>query len=356
MKKIISLLIILCCFGYTVKAAADTKAFELITPTNLMVDTSLYNKIEFIDSRSFNDYLGFVQTSIFNYQTPVVEETSLEKQLKNVFQQITTQNAQKRTLLFQLRRLYFSEITKSASETGYCHIRYNLYEKKDNRYYFISMLDTLVTVKAIDVTSKLLNKASNTIVSQIANSLTQEANPNQSYSMVDVLNINYFEKGDLKLYGIHQLKDGLYKDFKSFANQTPKEVAIEPYFEDSLLVSFKATDIKTNKQIKFKTDEVYAIVINGQAYVSNYKCYVPIFKKDGEYQFINKGTIRNSTFFHTVGIPNPNKKFNFGKYLTTPMYLEKNRITDEPIIMTVDHLSGEFIPTPENASFYYYFK
>ncbi|PXV69231.1 hypothetical protein CLV62_101500 [Dysgonomonas alginatilytica] len=356
MKKIISLIIILCCFSYNLKADPDTKAFQLTTPPDLVVDNSLYNKFEFIDSRSFNDYLGFVQTSIFNFVTAVIEEPSLEKQLNSVFQQITTQNAQKGTLVFQLRRLYFSEITKNTSETGYCHIRYNLYEKKDNRYYFISMLDTLVTVKAMDVTGKLLSKASNTIVSHIANNLTQQADPKRSYSMVDVLNINYFEKGDLKLYGITQLKDGLYKDFKTFANQTPKEYKIEPYFEDSLLVSFKATDIKTNKQIKFKADDVYALVINGQAYVSNYKCYVPIFKKDGEYQFINKGTIRNSTFFHTVGIQNPDKKFNLGKYLTAPVTLDKNRIVDHPITMTIDHLNGEYIPTPENASFYYYFK
>ncbi len=356
MKILITLVIILCSFATDLTADSNVKPFELTTSPDLVVNNSLYNKIEFIDSRSFTNYLGFVQTSLFNFMTPVVDVPSMEKQLTTVFQQITNNTAQKGTLLFQLRRLYFSEITKNTSETGYCHIRYNLYERKDDRYYFINTLDTLVAVKAIDVTGKLLNKASNTIVSHIANSLTQKSDNNQSYSMVDVLNINYFEKGKLQLYGINQLKDGLYSNFQEFANQTPKECKIEPYFEDSLLTSFKASDIKTNKPIKVKKDNVYAIVIKGQAYVSNYKCYVPIYKKNGEYQFVNKGTIRNSTFFHTVGIQHPDKKFNIGKYLTTPMNIDKSRINEDAIIMTIDHLSGEYIPTPENASSYYYFK
>lgn len=355
MKKIITLAVVLCCITYNLSAGSDTKPFELTTPPDLVVNNSRYNKIEFLDSRSFTDYLGFVQTSIFNFMTPVVEIPSLEKQLANVFQEITNNTAQKGTLLFQLRRLYFSEITKSASETGYCHIRYNLYEKKDDRYYFINTLDTLVMVKAMDVTGKLLNRASNTIVSHIANSLTLQSDSNQSYSMVDVLNINYFEKGKLKLYGINPLKDGLYSNFQEFANQTPKEYKIEPYFEDSLLISFKMSDIKTNKQVKVKTDNVYAIVINGQAYVSNYKCYIPIYKKDGEYLFVNKGTIRNSTFFHTTGIKNPNKKSNFGQFLLDPTPTVKLP-DNSSMIMTIDHLSGEYIPTPENASLYYYFK
>lgn len=121
MKKIITLTILLCCITYNLTAGSNTRNFEISTPPDLMVNNSRYNKFEFIDSRSFTDYLGFSQPTILHSRTYIIEKPSLEKQLNTVFKEIINGTAQKGTLVFQLRRLYFSNASKA-----YCHLRYSL--------------------------------------------------------------------------------------------------------------------------------------------------------------------------------------------------------------------------------------
>lgn len=174
--------------------------------------------------------------------------------------------------------------------------------------------------------------------------------------MVDVLNIHYFEKEKLKLYGINILKDGVYKDYQSFANQTPINYKIEPIFRDSILISFKASDINTNRLVKIKNKDAYAIVINGQPYVSAHECYLPIYKKNGEYQFVSIGNIESSTFFTITAIKSKDKKLTRNNFLTLSLDITDQVIANSTITMTIDHLNGEYIPTPENASASCYFK
>lgn len=359
-KKTIFSVVLLITLNISIVKAQNYKEFNIAIPKNTTVDNSLYNKIEFIDSRTLDHYLGFVQTKLFNEYTPVVDKPSIGQQFQNVFEALNPTKKGENILAIQLRRLYFSEATKKTAEYGYCHIRFNIYKKGENYEYFpINEVDTVITLKTwTDVTNKLLNKASDLFVQTIAASLTKEPTTSNSYKNIDVLHVDYFEKAKKPLYGMDPLKDGIYPDFYSFLNQTPIRCNIVPQCKNNLIESFVANDITTGKEIKIDNKDVYAIVINNKGYIANYKCFVPIYWKDGDFRFVNKGTVKNSTFYYPqaalLSPDAPKKKKNLKTFLSNDPFPQT--APNDSIIMTIDHLTGEYIPTPENASLYFYIK
>ena len=360
MKKYISCVALLIVLNIIKLNAQDYKEFKIKIPQNTKVENSLYNKIEFIDSRSFDNYLGFVQTKLFNEYTPIVDKPSIEQQFEDLFEALNPTKKGHNTIVVLLRRLYFSEATKKTAEYGYCHVRFNVYQKGEYYEYFpINEVDTVITLKTwTDVTNNLLKKTSDLFVQSIAASLTKEPTSSNSYKNIDVLNVAFFEKAKKPLYGMDALKDGIYPDFNSFLNQTPISCNIVPQFRGNLIESFVANDLVTGKEIKINNKDIYAIVVNRKGYVANYKCFVPIYWKDGDFRFVNKGTVKNTTFYYPqaalISPDAPKKKKNLKTFLSNDPFPQT--APNDSIIMTIDHLTGEYIPTPENASLYFYIK
>lgn len=122
------------CSCFTLLSKERTKPFELEVP-EYKVENSLYNNIEFLDSRRYKDDLGYIQTGLMNSYAYLVDEVPFTDQFNKLISQVTDETSQGKTLLLQLRNLNFSEITKAASETGYCHIRISLFEKEGESAY-----------------------------------------------------------------------------------------------------------------------------------------------------------------------------------------------------------------------------
>ncbi|SHG13972.1 hypothetical protein [Dysgonomonas macrotermitis] len=354
-------------FIFTLVTLAQPKAFSIDIPENYTKKTnSLYAQIEYIDSRTFNEYLGFTRDGFGNENYRfMVENPSFDIQLKNIMKSIISDDKSgKRTLVFQLRRLYFSELNnrKLNEPRGFCHLRFNLYENKDGRYYPINSVDTIVKIKSLDPTKNLLSVTSSLIFSHIDKSMNTESDTTLFYSKTDIDNIALFEKSSINLYKAGKLKDGIYRNFAEFANQEPVGCIFANIRKDKdLILSFNATDINSGKEIRTDKTEIYAIVVDGVPYIANYECYNPLFKKDGEWQFVNNYTVDRCDFYETWGVVIKNmkrkKQSKFREAFSLNMESELSELNlDDPIPMNIDHLTGEFIPVPENASVYHYFK
>lgn len=343
MKKLYLTAILFLCI-LPIIAKERTKAFELIIPESL-VENSLYNKLEYLDCRIHKEDLGFVQTSIMNNQTKVIEETPLATQLNTIINNIVTETAKDKTMLFQLRNIYFSEITKSTSETGFCHIRISLFEKNGSEYSFISTLDTLVSVKAMDVTNKLLKSASQVITSFLSDNLRKNPTEEQPYLLTDIRNIDYYEKNNLKFYSTDTYTDGIYYNFRSLANQTPEISELYPKFDkNNNLKEIKITNEEA-KQKKVKPKEIYAVIVNEQPYIATPKGYIPIYKEGEEFKFINDGNIKiNMEAYIGASLAAGLVGALFGY-----MVFVSPTTTQEKVVMQIDHLNGKFVLIPKET-------
>ena len=319
-----------------------TKAFNLTIPENV-VENSSYNKVEFLDSRLYKEDLGYVQTGMLNNYAYLVDEIPFALQFDSLLNRITDKSAQDKTLLLQLRNLNFSEITKAMSETGYCHIRISLYEKEYPDYYLVATLDTLLITKAMDVTGRLIKKSSEIITTFVSNNLTGKRTDNVPFLLADIHNIDFFEKNNMKLYSTDTYVNGIYPDFASFINQMPVTGELTSKFDkNNNLKELKRLN-EQSKLKKLNPKDFYAVVLNGQPYITSNKSYIPVYKVKDEFRFLNDGNIKIDVGAYVgAGIA-----AGIVAGLLGGIFIPISNNQPEKVEMTIDHLNGHFIILPD---------
>ena len=269
-----------------------TEDFEITLPDK-KVSNSLYKTIRFIDSRYDTSSIGIVQLGAFNKKAKVVPEIPFATQLSNVMNALRDATAKDGELLFQLRQFNFAELTGAMSEKGYCYLRAWLYSNKNGRYQKIASIDTVIFIKAMDVTKALFRNGSKTITNFIADNLLKDATDLQYYSFRDILQIDSMEKNDIPLYTTSQMKEGLYETYRSFLNQTPdKQVTAES--KDEKIASVKTIN-ENGKTDKVKSKDVYAIVSNGKPFIATDYGYYPLQKINDDFYFTGKAKVNANT-------------------------------------------------------------
>ena len=206
---------------YAASFAQDrTEDFSITLPEQ-KVSNSLYNKISYIDSRSDTSSLGLVQLGAFNKLASVVPKVHFSQQMVNVLQSLTDSTAKNGELLFQVRQLSFAELPQKFNEKGYFYLKANLYSKTNNRFLKIKSIDTIISIRAADVTRALFRNGSNVIAGFISNNLLKTPIDSTLYSFKDINRMDSIEKRKIKLYNVKTYTDGLYTSYESFKNQTP---------------------------------------------------------------------------------------------------------------------------------------
>ncbi len=327
------------CFSFllgTLSAQNLKKEFELDLP-KLKVKNSLYNSIEFIDSRKDTSNFGVVQVGLFNRKAKIIAQKQFLLQLQSVMNTITDSTAREGKLLLQLRQFSFAEFTTAYSEKGYLNFRAKLYKHSDTQYEEVASIDTAITIRSLDVTEELLKTGGTALTGFIAKSLTAKALNGSVYSLNDIKNIDNIEKGKLAVYNTDTLIDGLYYTYSSFKTQMPdkKEIFVEIDKEDGTISSLKVLNAKGKKN-KVKASEFYAVIYNGIIYISTDYGFYPVIKRSSDFYFTgtikvapNQGDLMvASVLFGMIG--------GLAASNATAVYEVK-----------IDHVNGGFIPLKE---------
>lgn len=310
-----------------------TEDFEITLPEQ-KIGNSLYNMIAFIDSRYDTTFMGIVQLGAFNKKAKVVPETPFSTQLKNVLNSLTDATSKDGELLFQLRQFNFAEVTGAMSEKGYCYVRADLYARLDGSYQKINSIDTVIFIKAMDVTRALFRKGSRTMTDFIAGSLLKKPYDSNYYSLNDVIKMDSIEKRRIKVYNTSKYNDGLYTNYQSFMDQIPdKQIIVE--WENNKIVSMSTLN-ENGKRVKVKTKDAYSVVIEGEPFVATDYGFYQLKKVDDDFKFIGRAKVAANTgdviaasvFFGVVG----------GLIATNA------QATFE---MKIDHINGGFIRLKE---------
>ena len=287
MKKNL-LLIFLVVYGVSVSAQNRTEDFEITLPEQ-WISNSQYSSIAFIDTRYDTTHMGIVQLGAFNKKAKVYPKVPMATQLTNVVNALADSSANNGELLFQLRQFSFAEITGATSEKGYCYVRANLFARKNNQYYQLGTIDTVILVKSMDVTRALFRRSSKLITGFLASHLTQVAAETRAYSFDDVMHLDELEKKSIPVYTAAAYKDGLYETYQSFMQQLPDQ-PVEVSMKKDRITDVKATGADGKTQ-KVRAKDVYAIVHQGQPYVATDYGYYPLQKTGDDFFFTGKAKV-----------------------------------------------------------------
>lgn len=313
--------------------AQSTQKFTFELPEN-KVSHSLYNKIGVLDIRKDTTSMGIIQTGAFNKNTKVIAKEPLDNQFNHILNALTDSTAKSQELLIQIRQLSFAEVTGSFKENGYFYLRAGLYAKQPNGYQEIKTIDTISQISSgVDVTKALLQRGSETIAGFIASNLNKAPAAEKIYSYTDLIRIDSVEKRNLKVYNTTTYADGLYLTYQSFCNQVPDApIIVTNNFIDYTM----KTPGEKGKLKKVKSDKVYAVVYQGQAYIATKYDYYPLKKTNDDFFFTGKASATPST----VGMITARAFFG----ILGTLAASNAEATFE---MKIDHLNGDFIRIKE---------
>jgi len=303
-------LILLCIFAFLtfnhLLSQRLTENFEISLPRE-KVDHSLYNTIACIDTRYDTTFMGIVQLGAFNKKAKVIPEIPFSTQLQNVLNSLAGNDSKEGKLLFHLRQFNFAELTGTTSEKGYCYLRADLYSESNEGYQKISSIDTVIFIKAIDVTHALFREAGKLITNFIAYNLTRESSDPNYYSFHDVAKMDSIEKRKIKVYNTSEYTDGLYLTWQSFMNQVPdKQIIVD--MENNKVVSMNILN-KKGKKVPLTTKDAYAIVVEGEPFIATDFGFYVVTKIDDDFKFTGRArtnayagnVIAASVFFGIMG-------------------------------------------------------
>jgi hypothetical protein len=319
------------CFNLAIAQKA-TKDFEIDLPQQ-RVTHSLYNTIEYIDSRFDTSNMGIVQLGAFNKKARVVPVTPFHLQLQKVLDSLTNKTeAGKETLLFQLRQLSFAEVTGAMSEKGYFYLRAALYQKQPEGYRPVSNIDTVLLIKSMDVTKGLFRNGSKLLNGFIADNLGKSNSGETPYSFTDIAHIDSIEKRKLKVYNVGTYTDGVYVTYQSFVNQIPDHTNMDVTLKRDTVSSVKAKG-ENDKMEKIKSKNMYAVIHQGKIFIATDYGYYPAEKYNDDFLFTGKAKVAASSgdmiaagvFFGIIGS------------------LIAENAANATFEMKIDHVNGGFI-------------
>jgi hypothetical protein len=296
-----------------------------------------YRLIKVTDQRTDTSNVGFIYGTILKRLAYVQPSVSLKDQLQTAITYIadSTGNGE---LLLQVRKMKFIQRTNEYDDNGVFFFRANLYSKNNTVYTKIACIDTLLVVPNSEYPITFTKKAGQLVSDFVFNnSYKQIQNKNWSYH--DIIKIDSVEKSQAKAYCVGDYTNGVYTSFDSFKKQTPDFKASKLKFRSITLKKVYKNNSE-NKSIKVDVRNVFAVVEKGNIYISTEYGFRTLYKFDGDFYFIGKGS-RNLRIEDVLP--------KLGGFILLPLY---------PILITsvlisvspksyfetkVDHVDGRFM-------------
>jgi len=283
MRYILTTLILIAGLSTAVSAQKQFESFSLRVPEK-KIKSSLYNRITLIDVRVDTTNLGYIQKGAFDSRRYVVADPKLEDQLNGLISNAAQEQGEG-TLVCLLRKFKFVELSTSMSNAGSCFLRASLFVRSGEGYKKLGDLDTVVSLKGMDVTKGLLRQGGESFTRFITSHLNKTPS-DQQYTMFEIRHTDSFEKRKIHVYNTDRFQDGLYTSWNTFREQTP-DYPIKAYMKNGEVRTVKRLNEK-GKEIPINPAKTYAIVLEGKPYIFTEFGFCAMEKMDDDFCFTGK--------------------------------------------------------------------
>ncbi len=319
-------------------AIGQKPEYFLFQTEDVRIDKSFFSHVEVTDARFDTVYMGFVQKGAFNRKAPIQLIRSMPVEIMEATSKMIAGAAkQNGTILILIRNFFLSELTSATSETGTFTFKAGCYLKnEDDGYRSMFTVDTIIVVRALDVTKKLLGRANDEFKLFIQKAALYDSNElgNVSYSRYQLQNIDETEKKMIPVYNVDMPQKGLYATFRDFKNNSPTETKfIEEFHKKNEPFFFHVND-DSSKGKEVSRKDYYAICDGKVLFISTEHGLYPARKKDHDFYFI--GRAKETANTSSVAMAS----FMFG--------IAGGMLASIPESATfefkIDHVTGKFLP------------
>jgi len=237
------------------------------------------SSLTFLDRRE-DKSIGIVSHRKDPYEVKF-EKEDLEKLFSDWFLENNKELGQTKYFLM-LEHLKVNDIPAERSVSGHLEMQMSTFLKRNDKYYFLKKTSISKDYPQKDhayITRAIAAKISSELTDIVTDSYT-EAGLNIPISEIDLGNYQKIISERLPVYNSQSFTDGVYRDYKSFAEQKPdKELTVRKN-KDGVIKGVKRIDGYDNL-----SKDVFAIIDNGIAYKKTPTSIIEI-EKDNEGYFI----------------------------------------------------------------------
>lgn len=278
--------VFICNFSFT--AMAQLPEMVDIVSKLKPLETSFYNDVEVLDSRTDTLTIGFFLKGAFVRRSPIQLDTNFKAEIRAVALSVLPRlNANHNKLLFLIRNLNYSELATKGRDTSLLTFKVYCYLQKDERYYPLFKIDTIIATKRFDI-----YKLSSAISAQI-DFLVQKAANYQGVDSIffkkaywtntQILDVNNIEKSNLPVYKVLVPARGIYFSYDEFKKNKPSVINIEWTYNKEQPVIYMIDSLGAAKELSVKS--VYAVSNGIKAYISFKNEYHLLTKRNGDFHF-----------------------------------------------------------------------
>lgn len=225
---------------------------------------STFTKANVIDRRATNKTFGFVQTGIFNVNSPVHFKGNFTESLSNFFQSKEVSPTIDNEISIILYDLSLSEKAEEMWDVGSFKLTMRIFKKfEGNKYEELYSIDSVYRMKSsTDLTKKLLKSVSEHLC-EVAVELKKYDNLHTrngtSYTFEELQILDSLERMKIPMFVTNNFKPGIYYDYSQFKNNSPDTttIYIDSIQTDKIRVMVWSKEQGKNVELDSKT--VYAV-------------------------------------------------------------------------------------------------
>ncbi|RXM50759.1 MULTISPECIES: glycine zipper family protein [unclassified Chryseobacterium] len=155
--------------------------------------------------------------------------------------------------------------------------KFSSFIKRNNKYYFLNRIQNVITSDS-NFPKYIASQISNAVTGMIKESYVSVP-LGGAMSEEDLTNYEKYITENSPLFGGKELKDGVYKDFRSFYEQKPEPNYVTDKNKKGRVTNIKDTNATLNEEV-IDNKQVFGYIENGKAYRSTPAGYLEMIKDD----------------------------------------------------------------------------
>ncbi|AZB24093.1 hypothetical protein EG339_05450 [Chryseobacterium bernardetii] len=155
--------------------------------------------------------------------------------------------------------------------------KFSSFIKRNNKYYFLNRTQNVITSDS-NFPKYIASQISNVVTGIIKESYVSVP-LRSAMSEEDLTNYEKYVTGNSPLFGGTELKDGVYKDFRSFYEQKPEPNYVTDKNKKGRVTHIKDINADVNNEI-IGNEEVFGYIENGKAYRSTPAGYLEMIRDE----------------------------------------------------------------------------
>jgi hypothetical protein len=317
--------------------AKPTVEFELKLPEVRKKDTahrihkvnnSLYNQIDFVDLRPGPVIGPAFKGLLQNNEAVLVLKQPVAPKLGVILDGLIDSTAGSGKLVFVLRRFYYVE----EFSTKFCYLEATLYDNTSAQYRPILTLDTTMLMGSGPVVDYMNYVARPMVCGFIRKALTLRPADSTAYDLYALGKMDSIERRQLPVFTDTAWVDGLYLSYGSFSRQLPDRQCMVTANKSGGIRNVKVLDA-TGKPVEQRPRDMYAIVYQGQPYITTEYGFYPVTRTENALLFT--GDVR---------VPASEADLNSGQFaLGLVGRFIASKGTRTTYTMAIDQRNGEFL-------------